>query len=125
MKVAIAGSRSCGKVGDNQWDYPFLIEEISRVVRENDLDVTTVISGNAGGPDRAGELWATLHNAEINQMKPSWNKGRGAGFINNTEMAKECDCLIVIYDGKSKGTKHMIDQVTKMGKHVYNLERTY
>lgn len=43
-----------------------------------------------------------------------WKKyGSSAGYIRNDEMAKYADCLIAFWDGKSKGTKHMIDLAVK------------
>ena len=33
-------------------------------------------------------------------------------------MAKAADGLVAFWDGKSKGTKHMIDIMTKAGKQV-------
>lgn len=43
-------------------------------------------------------------------FKADWDKhGKAAGFKRNTEMAKYADALIAFWDGKSKGTKHMID----------------
>ena len=35
--------------------------------------------------------------------------GKKAGYMRNEEMAKVADALVVFWDGKSKGTKHMID----------------
>lgn len=39
-----------------------------------------------------------------------WDKhGKSAGYKRNEEMARNADALIAFWDGKSKGTKHMID----------------
>ena len=52
--------------------------------------------------------------------------GRKAGPIRNNEMADKADALIAIWDGQSRGTKHMIDAATKHGLrvHVHNLGET-
>lgn len=34
--------------------------------------------------------------------------GRGAGFKRNVRMAKYADALVAFWNGKSPGTKHMI-----------------
>jgi len=125
MILIIAGSRECGKIGPNEWDYDFLVNGIDRAVTENGLEVTQVISGDARGPDKAGEDWAHEKDIPVVIMKPTWNLGRGAAFVNNTNMALKADALLVIYDGKSKGTKHMIQQMDKRNKPVYNGKRTY
>jgi hypothetical protein len=41
--------------------------------------------------------------------------GKGAGYIRNREMAQYADALIAFWDGKSKGTKNMIDEAKKQG----------
>ncbi len=45
--------------------------------------------------------------------------GLKAGYIRNEEMADNADALIAIWDGKSRGTKHMIDIATRKGLRVY------
>ena len=40
----------------------------------------------------------------------NWNKfGKSAGFRRNEQMAEVADALIAFWDGKSHGTKHMIE----------------
>ena len=39
--------------------------------------------------------------------------GKSAGYKRNEEMAKVADSCVVFWDGKSSGTKHMIDLVKK------------
>lgn len=41
-----------------------------------------------------------------------------AGIKRNNEMAKVADSVIAFWDGKSTGTKDMIDTMTKLGKRV-------
>ena len=42
-------------------------------------------------------------------MPADWNKyGKRAGYLRNADMAKEAHALIAFWDGKSKGTNHMI-----------------
>lgn len=119
MKMIIAGSRECGKITSSQWDYEMLIKAIDKIVQENNLVITQVISGGAKGPDIAGELWATRNNIPVESIKPDWSKGRAAGMIRNAEMAKVGDGVIALYDGQSRGTKNMMDQMKKRGLPVY------
>ena len=43
-----------------------------------------------------------------------WDKyGKAAGYKRNEEMARNADALIAFWDGKSRGTKHMIDLAKK------------
>ena len=39
--------------------------------------------------------------------------GKKAGYLRNVDMAEYADALVAFWDGKSKGTGHMIDIVLK------------
>jgi len=46
----------------------------------------------------------------VAKFPADWNKfKKSAGYKRNVEMAENADALIAFYDGKSKGTGHMID----------------
>jgi len=81
--------------------------------------ITEVVSGGAKGVDRLGELWAQKRNIPITRFPAEWNKyGKRAGYIRNKEMALYADALLAIWDGESKGTKHMIDSALEQGLWV-------
>lgn len=107
MKVVIAGSRS---IQDEQL--------VFQAIEEAPFEITEVISGGAKGVDRIGEAWARKKNIPIRIMKPIWTH-KGAGLARNVDMAEAADALIAVYDGESKGTKHMIDTMRKKGKQIY------
>lgn len=90
-------------------------------------EVSTILSGTCRGIDRAGEGWAHLNHVRVAQFPADWaNKGKGAGYSRNVQMAENADALVAIWDGKSRGTKHMIDIATKRGLkvHVYEVRPT-
>lgn len=98
MRTIIAGSRSID-------DY----EIIDRAVRESGFEITQVISGGARGVDSLGEHWAKINRVPISVFKAKWDTyGKRAGYLRNEEMAKQADALIAVWDGKSKGTEHMV-----------------
>ena len=100
MKVIIAGSR---EITD--------FKVIQEAVEKSTFKPTEIVSGGARGVDTLGEEWAYVHKVPIKKFLAQWNKyGRSAGFKRNVEMAEYADALIAVWDGKSKGTKHMIDQ---------------
>lgn len=81
-----------------------------------------IISGTARGADKLGEQYASDYNLKCIKFPADWNTyGKSAGYRRNAEMAKyasqEHGVLFAFWDGKSKGTKHMIDLAYK-----YNLE---
>lgn len=99
MKTIIAGSRDI-------CDYDVLLEAISKCPWE----ITEVISGRARGVDRMGERWANEHGIPIDPHPAKWTKyGKAAGGIRNAEMADVADATIAIWDGKSSGTRNMIE----------------
>jgi hypothetical protein len=87
--------------------------------------ITEVVSGGAKGVDRMGERWANEHGVPIRQFIPDWvDLGKGAGFIRNKAMAGYAVALIAIWDGESRGTKHMIDTAMEFGLRVYIMSPT-
>lgn len=110
MKTVIAGSRLASITADT----------VAQAVRECGWDPSLVISGTAMGADRAGELWAEANGIPILRCPANWDlHGRSAGIIRNTEMAGKADALIALWDGKSKGTYHMINVAQSKGLRVY------
>lgn len=99
MKTIIAGSRNCNNIKD-----------LIIATEECGWEITTVISGKAKGADHLGELWASYHNISVLEFPADWKKfGKSAGYKRNVEMAENADALIALWDGKSRGTNHMIN----------------
>lgn len=83
------------------------------------------ISGNASGADKLGEEFAKEYLYPLKLFPAEWNKyGKAAGPIRNKQMAEyasESDkgVLFAFWDGKSRGTKNMIDNATQLGLEIY------
>jgi hypothetical protein len=76
----------------------------------NFSDEPIIICGCASGADTMGETIAKEEGWKIERYPADWQKhGKSAGYKRNLEMAKVADKLIAYWDGKSRGTKHMID----------------
>lgn len=83
-------------------------------------DISTVVSGTARGADRFGEEWASLNNIPIERYPADWdNNKKAAGYIRNIEMADNAEALIALWDGESRGTKHMITVAKRKGLKVF------
>ncbi len=109
MKTIIAGSRTIT-------DYT-LVEE---AIKESGFEITKVISVMAKGVDSLGERWAHNNNIGIHLCPANWNKhGKSAGYIRNTEMADIADALVVIIEGESRGSTHMLNIATKKGLQIF------
>lgn len=99
MKTIIAGSRSVRKFGD-----------VVHAVQQSGIDITEVVSGHANGADKLGETWARSANVPLKIFEADWHRfGHSAGPQRNLEMARYAEALIAVWDGKSAGTRHMID----------------
>lgn len=111
MKVIVAGSRGI-------WDYRLVKEAIDLSPFKD--KITTIISGRARGVDELGEAWARDNSIPILPYPANWTKhGLSAGYKRNLEMADVADGLIAIWDGKSKGTRHMIEIAKAKGLEVF------
>ncbi len=106
MKVIIAGSRNID-------DYSLVV----RTIKNSGYDITEVVSGTAVGPDRLGEQWARANNIPIKEMPADWMRhGNSAGPQRNRAMAEYADAAIIIWDGQSKGTRNMIENMIRRQK---------
>jgi predicted Rossmann fold nucleotide-binding protein DprA/Smf involved in DNA uptake len=101
MRVIIAGGRNFN-------DYERLKSSCDKILsNQNDIQI---VSGNAKGADELGERYANEKGYGLNVYPAEWEKyGKSAGYKRNVQMAENADALIAFWDGKSKGTKHMID----------------
>lgn len=125
MKIIVAGSRSIT-------DYQLVSQIISNTINKYDIQVTEIVSGCAGGVDTLGEQWALENGIPVEPMPAEWddltvpgavirtNKwdkkyNARAGYQRNERMALYGDVLISIWDGKSSGSKDMIECATRHG----------
>lgn len=78
-----------------------------------------IVAGGARGADSLGEQLAILGGVKFTKFPAYWDKyGKSAGYRRNVEMANYVNELLAFWDGKSRGTKHMIDIMSKLGKPV-------
>lgn len=104
MKLLIAGSRSITDIDLSKYIPP---------------DTCLIISGGAKGIDMLAEQYADKHKISKLLLRPRYNLyKRGAPLRRNEEMVRICDCALIFWDGKSKGTKHTIDYAKKLNKEI-------
>ena len=111
FKIIIAGSREFN-------DYELLKKKLTYFLKSRNLkpEEIEIVSGGARGADRLGERFALEHNIKIKQFIPDWERyGKSAGIRRNVEMGKYANACVVFWDGKSRGSKHMIDIAIKEG----------
>ena len=109
MRIVIAGSRTLGGVA-----------LVAAAVAASGWAVTAVISGTAPGIDQAGEAWAAAGGLPVTRMPAAWDTyGRAAGPIRNTAMAAAADGVLVIWDGRSRGSASMIRAAQGVGVPLF------
>ena len=109
MKLLIAGSRSI-----TDFDLsPYITD-----------DVDLIIFGGASGVDTLAENYADKHKISKLILRPEYSRyKKGAPLKRNEKMIEIADSVLVIYDGKSNGTKYTIDYAKKLNKPINVIEK--
>ena len=126
LSLIIAGTRTFN-------DYRFFRDRCNHLLK-NYLKFDTgkyrynpqieIISGCAKGPDSMAIDYAIYNFIKYKEFKPDWEKhGNRAGILRNIEMRDYAirngnGALLAFFDGKSKGTSHMIEISEKAGMNV-------
>lgn len=106
MKVAVIGSR--GLKVDNLEEY---IPE----------GTTEIISGGAKGVDACAREYAISHNIKLTEILPEYEKyGKSASLKRNMTIIENADIVLAFWDGKSRGTKFVIERCYDVGKKNTN-----
>lgn len=109
FRVIIAGGRDFD-------DYDLVVSTMDKLL-QNITEPITIVCGMARGADTLGERYAISKGYEVAHFPADWGKfGKAAGYKRNEQMAQNADALVAFWDGRSRGTKHMIDLA-----HKYNL----
>ena len=112
FKVIIAGGRDFD-------DYRLLCMKVHSLLYDYINSEVEIVSGTDKGADKLGERYAKENYMSLKQFPADWKKyGKSAGYRRNIQMAEYADALIAFWDGKSKGTKHMIDIATDLGLDI-------
>ena len=99
MRVAVIGSR--GLVVENLGDY--LPKE-----------TTEIVSGGAMGMDTCAKEYALRHGLKLTEYLPEYSRyGRSAPLKRNITIIENADLVLAFWDGKSRGTKYVIDNCKK------------
>ena len=102
MKVAVVGSRN------------IVVENIQQFLPEN---VSEIISGGAKGVDTCAEEYAKNNGIKMTVIKPDYKKyGKPAPLVRNKEIVKNAEFVVLVWDGKSRGTKFVLEHCEKINK---------
>ncbi len=102
MKIGVIGSRSLRV--DNIGDY----------LPKN---CTEIISGGARGVDSCAAEHSKNNKIILTELLPDYKRyGRAAPLVRNKKVVESSDMIIAFWDGRSKGTKYVIDYAKKINK---------
>ncbi len=99
MRVAVIGSRG------------LYVEDLGSYLPEG---TTEIVSGGARGVDASAREYALRHGLKLTEFLPEYSRyGRGAPLRRNIAIIESADLVLAFWDGRSKGTKHVIDNCKK------------
>ncbi|MDR1895529.1 MAG: hypothetical protein LBR10_01910 [Prevotellaceae bacterium] len=133
MNVFISGSISLKTLEKIEIEYLDAIVERKR----------TILIGDANGMDKAVQQYLAEQNYlsvivyfsgdKVRNNIGNWQTkyipnpenrtGRERYQLKDHAMADDCDSALMFWDGKSKGTKHNMDYLKKLGKNYLFLSR--
>lgn len=99
MKVAVVGSRS------------LCVEHLEEYLPKG---TTEIISGGAEGVDTSAREYALEHGLKLTEFLPEYSRyKRSAPLKRNLTIIENADLVLAFWDGKSRGTKYVIEQCKK------------
>jgi hypothetical protein len=99
--VAVIGSRSITNL--------CLEKELSEIIPEHTVKNCVFVSGGAKGVDTLIKQYCKDYGFTLYEFKPINPKDRLSYLFRNVEILTFADKIIAFWDGKSKGTKFVID----------------
>ena len=112
-RIVVAGCRNYNNFAEAKQYIDFCI---SNLRKEHEI---IFVSGGCSGADMLGERYAKENGFKIERHPAEWEKyGKSAGPNRNKKMAEIGDYVICFWDGKSRGTKSMINFTKQMGKPI-------
>ncbi len=104
MKVAVIGSRGL---------------EIENLEEYLPKETTEIISGGAKGIDACARNYAKSHGIKLTEILPEYEKfGRAAPLKRNDLIIERADVILAFWDGKSRGTRYVIETCQKPANAV-------
>ena len=114
-RVVIGGCRDYA-------DYAFFKLRIDEILQNEKAEII-IISGHCSGVDLMGERYAAENGFKVEIFLPEWKKyGRAAGPIRNEKMVEHADLVIAFWNGKSKGTKSLINYAKSSNKEIIKID---
>jgi len=113
MKVAVIGSRG------------LTVADLGKYLPP---ETTEIVSGGAKGVDTSAHEYAKANHIKLTEFLPQYDKfGRNAPLKRNLMIIEYADFVLAFWDGKSRGTKFVIDKCGELnfGVKVFMINNSY
>ena len=105
MKVAVVGSRGLTADALGRWE------------QYVPIGCSEIISGGAVGVDTLAERFARAEGLSLTVLRPDYDQfDKIAPLIRNEAIVRQADYVLILWDGRSKGTLHVIKTCMKTEK---------
>lgn len=113
MRITIGGCRDYN-------NYSVFEKFVSECISEIESENIIILSGHCSGVDAMAERYAMEKGYKLEIYPADWKKyGRAAGPKRNKEMVQDSNVVIAFWDGKSKGTKSLVEFAKKNDMLLY------
>ena len=116
MKICIIGSRSLDRAEN-------ILPIIDTFIKDHTTGKLTILSGGAKGVDQLSRKYSEANGIDFVEFLPyhlldNVPFSSKYFFIRNKQMIDNADKVLIIWDGKSKGTEYGIKYSQKKNKPV-------
>lgn len=119
LKLLIAGSR------DLTVDIEDIRHYIYKFLQKDCLPASKyfeIVAGEARGIDTCAKEFARRYRLKYHSFPANWDLyGKSAGYKRNTQMGEFAHELLLIWDGKSKGSANMKTIMHKLHKPIHEV----
>ncbi|QIX62746.1 DUF2493 domain-containing protein [Hymenobacter sp. BT18] len=83
-----------------------------------ELEPARLISGGATGVDSLAATWAQANRVPLLELRPDYatHGPTAAPHVRNVEIVRQADLVLVVWDGRSKGTLSALRAARRLGK---------
>ena len=104
MRIAVIGSRG------------LTVDDLGLYLPD---ETTEIISGGARGVDTSAREYALSHGIRLTEFLPDYGRyGRSAPLRRNITIIDNADLVLAFWDGRSRGTRFVIDKCSEKGVPV-------
>ena len=104
MKIAVIGSRG------------LTVRNLEKYLPK---ETTEIVSGGAIGIDSCAREYALINKIKLTEFLPEYKKyGRCSPLKRNLQIIDYADLVLAFWDGKSRGTKYVIENCKKKNRKI-------